>query len=470
VRENSPIRRWALFTLALILIPAGAQARRNPKKPRAFHPNILLITMDTTRADHLSCYGYSRVTSPNIDRLAAGGAMFRNTYTPVPLTGPAHISLMTSLFPQEHGATINGMHMTTHAHPITLAMILHRLGYRTAAFISAWPLKRGITGLGKGFQTYNQNLTYHYKVVNVARRGDEVGKASRRWLRAHAHHPFFLWVHYFDPHHPYELHSEYSDLPLVPRPVIAKATKYTPEEVRRITAYDSEIALDDHDLGKTLKLLDELGIGENTLIVLVADHGESLGEHGYVGHGDHIYQQIIHVPMIFSYPKAVPPGTVVMSDASLVDVMPTILDLAGFPMTRIGEGRSLRPAIDHASTAAQPRPVYFVKYDEPPLLPPRWMSFVWTWAETKRTPAAMGFVQGVLKVVSYGAGQMPKTFGLENEFSTERLTTSATPARLAGYRQQIKSWYQDTNRGLKAEGHLTEEDLEGLESLGYVNP
>lgn len=426
--------------------------------------------MDTTRADHLSCYGYSRVTSPNIDRLAASGAMFRNAYTPVPLTGPAHISLMTSLFPQEHGATINGMHMTTHPHPITLAMILHRLGYKTAAFISAWPVKKGITGLGKGFQTYNQDLTYHYKVVNVARHGNEVGDTSRRWLQSHAHHPFFMWVHYFDPHHPYELHAEYSDLPLVPRAVNAQAAKRTPEEAQRIEAYDSEIAFDDHDLGKTLKLLDDLGVRENTLIVVVADHGESLGEHGYVGHGDHIYQQIVHVPMIFSYPKAVPPGIVVQSDASLVDVMPTILDLAGFPMTHIGEGQSLKPAIDHSGAAPQPRPVYFVNYDEPPLLPPRWMSFVWTWAETKRTPTAMGFVQGALKVVSYGENQPPKTFELKDEFSTEEATTAIAATQLAEYGEQIKSWYKETNRGLKAQGHLSEQDIEGLESLGYVSP
>ena len=175
------MRRLICLALALMAVLPAARAR-HPKKSAQTHPNILLIPVDPTRADPLSCYGYSRLTSPNIDRLASQVVLFGIAYSTIPPNGPAHISLMTSLFPQQHGATINGMHMTTHPHPVTLAMILHRLGYKTGAYISAWPLKKGVTGLGRGFETYNQRLSYHYKVVNVARRGDEVGRASRRWL------------------------------------------------------------------------------------------------------------------------------------------------------------------------------------------------------------------------------------------------------------------------------------------------
>lgn len=467
------MRRLICFALALMAASPAAGAHRR-KKTTQTHPNVLLITVDTTRADHLSCYGYSRLTTPNIDRLASQGVLFRNAYTPVPLTGPAHISLMTSLFPQQHGATINGMHMTTHPHPVTLAMILHRLGYKTGAYISAWPLKKGITGLGRGFETYNQRFSYHYKVVNVARRGDEVGRASRRWLQRHAKHPFFLWVHYFDPHEPYELHQEYADLPHVPNSLQAKilpASAPPPEMAKRIQAYDSEIAFDDHDIGKTFRLLDQLGLRDKTLIVLAADHGESLGEDGYVGHGDHIYQQIVHVPLILSLPKAIPAGHSVQGEVSLLDVMPTILDYLGFPVRLSNvEGRSLKPLVEASGPAPATRPVYFLTYAEPQLLPPQWISWVWTWAETKRAPSEMGFVEGNLRVVTDGNNKSLKVYQLQNEFLTEQPAAQVEQAKQSEYRQLLAGWFKKTNRGLKPEGHLTEQDIENLKSLGYVNP
>jgi arylsulfatase A-like enzyme len=466
------MRRLICLTLALMAMTPAAEARHASKEVRE-HPNILLITMDTTRADHLSCYGYSRLTSPNIDRLASEGVLFRNAYSAIPLTGPSHITLMTSLFPQQHGATINGMHMTTHPHPITLAMIVHRLGYKTGAFISAWPLKKGITGLGRGFDTYNQRFSYHYKVVNLARRGDQVGAASRRWLGHHARDPFFLWVHYFDPHEPYELHQEYADLPLVPNSLTGRihlASAVSPEMAERIKAYDSEIAFDDHDIGKTLNLLDHLGLREKTLVVLAADHGESLGEDNYVGHGDHIYQQIVHVPLILSLPRAIPAGKSVEANVSLVDVMPTVLDYLGFPVRLNVEGRSLRPLVEASESAPAPKPVYFLTYAEPPLLPPQWISWVWTWAETKRNPSAIGFVEGTLKVVTDGEDDSLKVYQLQDEFLTERLDAQVDGALRSEYRRRIDGWVKETNRGLKPEGHLTEQDIENLKSLGYVNP
>src|SRR3970282_551131 len=136
-------------SLAVLLSATGLWAS-SPKR-RVQGPNILLITIDTLRADHLSCYGYSRLTSPHLDRLAKEGVRFQNAYSPIPLTGPAHISLMTSVYPQQHGATINGMSVSARPRPLSLAQLLHRQGYRTGAFVSAWPLKKGITGLDRGF-------------------------------------------------------------------------------------------------------------------------------------------------------------------------------------------------------------------------------------------------------------------------------------------------------------------------------
>ncbi len=437
-------------------------------------PNVLLITFDTTRADHLSCYGYVRNTSPTLDQLAAHGALFENAYTVEPLTGPSHITMMTSLYPQQHGATINGMHMTTHPRPILLAQVLHHLGYKTAAFISAWTLKKRITGLGKGFGVYNENFSYYYKVVNAARRGNEVGAASRRWLRKHGHSRFFLWVHYFDPHHPYELHPRFANLPHEKHATIFPiSASVDAQRAAKIRAYDSEIAFDDNDLAKTLKLLDKLGVRDNTLIVFVADHGESLGEHGIWGHGYHIYQPTVHVPMIFSYPGVIPPGERIKKNVSTVDLMPTVLSYVGLHFKVPGQGGySMKSLIQSDGKAPWNHPSFFLAYDEPAVLAPKWMSMFWTWTETKRTPALMGLVEGNTKVISSGAPDALKVYRLSDVFSRVQLVPSkdVNLSAMTGYREDLDAWFKKTNRGLEPQGKLSKEDLEMLKSLGYANP
>jgi len=437
-------------------------------------PNVLLVTFDTTRADHLSCYGYVRRTSPTIDSLAAHGVLFENAYTVEPLTGPSHITMMTSLYPQQHGATINGMHMSTHPRPVLLAQIFHHLGYKTAAFISAWTLKKSITGLGRGFNVYNENFTYHYKLVNSARRGDEMGADSRRWLEKHGHSHFFLWVHYFDPHHPYDLHPKFANLPHIKdAKIFPVSATVDADRAAKIRAYDSEIAFDDNDLAKTLKLLDNLGVRDNTLIVLVGDHGESLGEHGVWGHGYKIYQEDVHIPMIYSYPKEIPQGERIKANVSTVDILPTILSYVGLDFKVPGQsGYSLEPMIQSGGKDATPQPSFFEAYAEPALLPPQWMSMFWTWAETKRTPSLEGFVEGSTKVIRSMDNNSLKVYRLVDAFSKakELPPGNVKVANLSGYREDLDTWYKDTNRGLAPQGHLSKQDLEMLKSLGYVNP
>ncbi|MEJ2007178.1 MAG: sulfatase [Acidobacteriota bacterium] len=473
------MRRTLAVLLMALALPSLSLARNSIKiKKKQFDlkdaPNVLLVTFDTTRADHLSCYGYVRQTSPTIDNLAAHGVLFENAYTAEPLTGPSHITIMSSLYPQQHGATINGMHMTTHPRPVLLAQIFHHLGYKTAAFISAWTLKKQITGLGHGFDVYNQNFTYHYKVVNTGRRGNQTGDVSRHWLRQHGHSHFFLWVHYFDPHEPYVLHSEFANLPHMKNarfsPVAASAQ---PNRAAKIRAYDSGIAFDDNDLAKTLKLLDELGVRDKTLIVVVADHGENLGEDGIWGHGYHINQEAMHVPMVISYPKEIPQGERIKVNVSTVDILPTILSYIGLKFRVPGQaGYSLEPMIQSGGKDAPVRPTFFVVYDEPKLLPPQWMSMFWTWAEVKRTPVKMGFVVGNLKVVSHGSQDALTIYRLSDEFSkAEQLPAkSMNVAKLSSFKEDLDSWYDKTNRGLEPQGHLTKQDVEMLKSLGYASP
>ena len=473
------MRRISGALLAGLLLPFVLLAGPRIKVSKAHFdlkdaPNVLLITFDTTRADHLSCYGYARRTSPAIDSLAEHGVLFENAYTAIPLTGPSHISMMTSLYPQQHGATINGMHMSTHPRPVLLAQVLHHLGYKTAAFISAWPLRKGITGLGRGFNVYNENFSYHYKVVNAARHGNEVGDASRRWLEKHGRSKFFLWVHYFDPHHPYDLHPQFANLPQEKdAKIFPVSASVDADRAAKIRAYDSEIAFDDNDLAKTLKLLDDMGVRENTLIVFVADHGESLGEHGIWGHGDHIYQPTVHVPMIYSYPKEIPQGERIRVNVSTVDITPTVLSYVGLKFNFPSEsGNSLEPVIASNGKNSTAQPTFFLTYAEPTLLPPQWMSMFWTWAEMKRAPSLQGFVEGNVKVISSGDNKSLRVYRLGDAFSQEKELPSGdvNVANLSGYREDLDTWFKDTNRGLTPQGHLSKQDLEMLKSLGYANP
>lgn len=456
--------------LAVLLTVTGLLAGPAKKQKQKQAPNVLLVTIDTLRADHLSCYGYSRLTSPNIDRLAQEGARFKNAYSPVPLTGPAHASLLTSVFPQQHGATINGMKVSAHPRPVSLAQMLHRNGYRTAAFVSAWPLKKGIIGLGRGFDVYNEDFTYHYKLVNAARRADEVTASALRWLKKPRKRPFFLWVHYFDPHSPYELHEEYADLPGNPAALRVRraALNQSREEVDRIVAYDSEIAFADHYLGELLKELDNLKMRERTLVVFSADHGENLGENGYVGHGDRIDQPIVHVPLILAHPGAISEGQVIAQDVSLVDVMPTVLEYVGLPVRIPIEGRSLKPLMDAGAREPSKGSAYFLTYSEPPLLPPRWISWVWSWAKTKMLPDRLGFAEGQLKFVLEGEERRPQAFHLDPAGVVET-PLEQSEAQMKGYRTRLIKWIERTNRGLTPQGNLSEEDIEMLRSLGYIN-
>ncbi len=473
------MRRILGALLIVLLLPLFCVAKSRVKiKKSQFDlkdaPNVLLITFDTTRADHLSCYGYVRRTSPTVDNLAAHGVLFENAYTVEPLTGPSHITMMTSLYPQQHGATINGVHMTTHPRPILLAQILRHLGYKTAAFISAWTLKKGITGLGRGFEVYNQNFTYHYKVVNAGRRGNQTGHASRQWLRKHAHSHFFLWVHYFDAHEPYVPHPGFDHLPhMKDATIFPPPASANPQRAEKIRDYDSGIAFEDHDLSKTLKLLDEMGIRNKTLILVVGDHGEDLGERGIWGHGYHIDQEEMHVPMVISYPKEIPQGLRIKTNVSTVDITPTILNYSGLKLRVPGQsGYSLEPMIQSGGKDAPPRPSYFVVYSEPTLLPPKWMTMFWTWAEVKRTPSLTGFVLGNLKVVSSGDNDALKVYRLSDVFSKAQRVPSGEVqvAKISGYKEQLDTWFKDTNRGLAPQGHLSKEDVEMLKSLGYANP
>ncbi len=286
--------------------------------------NVLLITMDTTRADHLHAYGNRGVETRSLDLLAKRGVLFAQAVTPSPSTLPAHSSIHTGLYPFHHGARANGTFKLSDG-VRTLAESLRADGYQTGAAISAFVLD-GRFGLPRGFDSYDDDLTKGIKYsphMFRERPAEVTNEAVFAWLESHAREgKFFFWTHYFDPHAAY----------LPPEPY---RSRYADD------LYTGEIAYTDRQIGKLMAKLKELGVLDRTLVVVTSDHGEGRGEHGEMTHALLVYDATLHVPMIFSAPPPFPQGAVVRSQVSLIDVMPSILELVGAEVPAGLDGRSL---------------------------------------------------------------------------------------------------------------------------------
>jgi len=288
--------------------------------------NLLLITVDTLRADHIGIYG-GKVRTPVMDQLGNSGVIFTRTYTHVPLTLPSHCSLLTGTIPPVHGVRDNGYRFS--GRNKTLAEILKDKGYFTAAFVGAFPLDSRF-GLDKGFDLYDDNYgsrNLQRDLTFVERKAEQVTKRASVWLENNKDKSFFLWVHYFDPHAPYE-------------PPLPFAEEYRGKE------YEGEVAYTDKMIGELLAKLDSLGLTDDTVIVLTSDHGEGLGEHQETTHGIFIYDSTLHVPLIFFNRKILPQGRVISELTGLTDAFPTILDLLNIPFNiKQIQGRSLKASM-----------------------------------------------------------------------------------------------------------------------------
>jgi arylsulfatase A-like enzyme/Flp pilus assembly protein TadD len=285
---------------------------------------LLLITMDTTRADHLGCYGRTPSPTPNVDRLAREGARFARCTTCSPITLPSHSSIMTGLYPYVHGARQNGSGRLAQAN-LTLAEALREAGYRTQATVASFVLNQQF-GIGQGFEVYHDVVpAVAGNPLNAERKGNEVGDDALQMLETLAGQRFFLWVHFYDPHFPYE------------------STRV--RDVESPLAYEDEIRLMDTQIGRLLDKLHQLGREHDTLVVAVADHGEGLGQHDELMHGYFLYQTTLHTPLIFRCPGVIPAGQTVASPVCTIDVAPTILDLLGCPAWDQAQGTSLKPLL-----------------------------------------------------------------------------------------------------------------------------
>lgn len=303
----------------LLILALGARSKAEPLPP------IVLVSVDTLRADHVGCYGTGRSLTPNIDRFAKSSTLFSQVSTLVPLTLPSHVALFTSTCPFVSGVEDNGVPLRPST--ITLASILKDRGYRTAAFIGGFVLDRRF-GLNTGFDVYDSPFDLHKKTVAdvgaLKRPAAEVTAAATRWLESNKGTPFFLFLHLYDLHTPYDLHNY-------------------PSQHYGESGYNAELASVDHVLGSFFKYLDGQSLLRRSLIVFTSDHGESLGDHGESTHGYFIYQSTLAVPLIIHWPLGFKRGVKSRIDnpASLLDLTPTILDAVGISPAAEMQGRSL---------------------------------------------------------------------------------------------------------------------------------
>jgi arylsulfatase A-like enzyme len=378
-----PVARFALTDWTWGVhwpVPRGDGAR----------PNVVLISIDTLRADHLGSYGDSRGLTPNLDRLAADGVIFRQTITAAPWTLPAMASILTGLTPRDHGAgRITNGHDPLGRSPLapgvrTLAAALGEEGYRTHAIVTN-PYLTLHYGLGAGFDGYenltvesefflagrettaNRLISWLWPDLVIGDRGETVSARAERWLaRTGPPQPFFLWLHYVDPHAPYSdaglaRHKSFrSDSLLAPSNGTESFTVLTSPDVARLRSgeirlsaaekkgvralYADEVRTVDAAVGSVLAALDRLGLRDSTLVVCVGDHGEEFWEHGGVEHGHTVYEELIRVPLLMRWPGHLPPGEVMDAVSRVIDIVPTVIELIGVPPER-SDGQSLLPLI-----------------------------------------------------------------------------------------------------------------------------
>jgi len=332
-----------------------------PVVPFKRHPNILLVTLDTLRSDHLACYGNKIVQTPVLNALAADGYLFESAFCQTPYTTPSHCSIMTSTYMNRHGAR-NGSAMD--ATLVTIAQIFQQNGYDTAAFVSSGTVRSETSGLGRGFDYYEDSLSYYSSILrhDVCRflltlhylshtpiqrysvRGYIVSDRAMAWLDKQRDAPLFCWLHYFDPHNPYEAPEPYRDM------YAGKLNPALPAEQDR-TRYAGEVTYTDAQLGRVIEMLKRKELYDEMLIIVTADHGEAFGEqHGDIieyNHGLHLYDTTLRVPLIIKLPAPKVGSHRIGDIVQHIDIAPTLLDLLGAPPLGSFKGTSLRDLLEN---------------------------------------------------------------------------------------------------------------------------
>ncbi len=357
---------WAFNRPTPIDLSPSSQLQNTIATSSTDKPNVVLIVMDTTRADHLSCYGYPKNTTPVLSALARESVIYRHAVSPSPWTLPAHASMFTGLYPIQHNAYCHPSNESKcQAYPLpperqTVAERLSAQGYDTAAVLGNWSILHRSFGLDQGFWYYDDRprLAINSTVPNTlsparwlsgawqllqghgrpSRSASEVNDSALAWLNRPRTKPFFLMLNYLDPHQPYQSHPEFKDQlasapsqPLIATKVAKPRSPIRPNLENDISRYDQELAFVDAQIGLLLDTLRAKGLYESSLIIVTSDHGEAFDEHGYLGHSNTVYEEEVHVPLIVRYPHGSRQG-VVTNTTSLIDVAHLIMQATGYTL------------------------------------------------------------------------------------------------------------------------------------------
>lgn len=405
-------------------------------------PNVILISIDTLRTDHLGMYGHPHDTSPNLDALAERSLVFDDMLTEIPLTSPSMCAMMTSLYPRITGATRNGLRLPDEVE--TTPQVFQDAEYETVCVTSNWTLKDKLSGLARGFDVYDDD--FHKKrwfFLKSERDADEVTRRAIKLLENRdLSKPLFAWFHYSDPHAPYKKRRLHR---------VSKKSDYPDDPGAKIKArYDSEIHFTDAEIQKVLEKLPT----ENTFIIFVADHGESIEEHGYLGHGRRIYQTGLHIPFTIAGP-GIEAGRTNMP-ARGVDLAPTLLGLANLAAPELMRGRN-------------------VLNDEIPLERVRVMETyggavpnlkVTKSLMTDKPPQRQTVVYNGWKLIVGGPDD--ELYHLADDPMETKNIYASESEMASELRTILEHWDATTPRNMDNDAQLSDEDIEALDSLGYV--
>lgn len=439
---------WATLALLLIaaLAPGASQAQRR-------FPNIVVLSVDTLRWDRLSTHGYSRPTSPHMDALGKRGAVFERARTPEPLTAPAMISIFTGLHPHDHGATRNGLAMRPNLPSWT--RILAGKGYKTSAFVGNWTLRPGLSGLEEHFDEYEAILDRkRWGLFLGEATADDLNESALAWLDDHLEAddgwPFLLWVHYVEPHAPYRFHKE----------VASRLGIRDRDDAS--DRYDTEVARVDRSIGDFLVELQMKVDREDLLIVLLSDHGESLGEHDYWGHGRHLYDATLHIPLMMTWEGRISQQRV-QPLASSLDIGPTLFGLLGLESPQAFAGFDWS---DHL--AGGPAPTGRITYHQAHK------------GAVQRRGNKNARRQGLLEV-GLVEGSSKELIRVKNDAVHRLFDLAADPGELVSAAPEgavpsdtLEAWLERVREGLVLSDELPPpaldaESIEQLRALGYID-
>lgn len=465
MRERECLPRLALLFCALLLAAGSLGCGPDAASRRAadVRPNILLISMDTTRADHLSAYGYGRPTSRRLEALAAQGVRFERAYAPSATTGPSHASLFTSLYPMRHGVVKNGIPLDQEIE--TLAETLSGAGFDTASVVSSYVLSSEF-GYDQGFARFDDDFsgaqvpsgTTSWEGREIEGKfygsADDTTRRALAWLgdERDASRPFLLFVHYFDPHDPY-----------LPPPGFVPPFEPGPKEQLKLNRtrflYDVLLAFTDQEIGRLLDGLAGMGLSEDTLVIVTADHGEGLMQHGHMFHGVHLYEEGVRVPLILRWPGRLAAGRVEREPVALLDLAPTLLDVAEIAPSTAHQGRSLAPSLLSEDIEIAARPVFLYRrhYAGGEVAPG---------IEAKGEKFAIR--AGRWKLIDGPAEASLELFDLDADPGETEDVASAHPDVVARLQVALRDWYSmdaDTRKPLP---ELDPESRARLEALGYT--